>query len=80
MMIHKLRNTAQSFIAGTLGTVLVLIALVMCLMCARCAKDPCLAQWECGDCNCLFDKYQAAAQTDLERMNAIKECYDRACK
>ncbi|MBD3315946.1 MAG: hypothetical protein GF344_09180 [Chitinivibrionales bacterium] len=72
MHIHKTAAAAKR-VSATVAT-----GLILCLW-AGCAKDPCLQEWGCKDCNCLFDKYQAS-QSDLAKMEKIQECYDRACK
>jgi hypothetical protein len=42
-------------------------------------KDPCIKEWGCEDCDCLFDRYQAS-QHDPARAAQIQECYRKACE
>lgn len=53
--------------------------LLLCIQCAKKSSDPCMAEWYCKDCNCLFDKLQQNLN-DPETAKKIQECYDRVCK
>ncbi len=52
---------------------------IAALHCSKNKTDPCLAEWGCSDCNCLFDKLQRNLHDPLKAQQ-IQECYDRVCK
>ena len=80
MISQKTPEELQATPFPRLKAIIPAAAVALYLLLSGCGKDPCMKEWGCEDCNCLFDKYQAAAQTDLDRMTRIKECYDRACR
>ena len=59
--------------------VIALFLLIFIMQCAKKSADPCIAEWQCTDCNCLFDKLQQNLH-DPETAKKIQECYDKVCK
>jgi len=58
------------------GTCFILFFL---LHCGKKTNDPCIAEWDCMDCTCLFEKLQQNLH-DPQTAKKIQECYDKACK
>jgi hypothetical protein len=58
---------------------IVLYFLLIFLLGCSGKKNPCMEEWDCRDCNCMFDKIQQNLH-DAQKLQRIQECYDKACK
>ncbi len=55
------------------------IAVIIIMQCSKKTADPCLKEWECEDCTCLFEKLQQNLH-DPQTAQKIQECYNKVCK
>lgn len=60
-------------------SIILLLATVISFSCSKKKADPCLIDYKCADCTCLFEKLQQNLN-NAEKAMKIQECYDKVCK